>query len=146
MEDKFPENDPVLPKNGREKYDYVSGIAEIAKTMSKPIQLDVGHSEGTHCEYCGAFIKNLYLFSSNGVSEGPLPENFRGQITVGSECANVFAKYLDMPEQLVEQATKFFTQYKLLTKQAKVQPEARIAIKALESKIREMKLKAMGEH
>lgn len=142
----FPEHDPILPPGKREKYDYLTGIAEICKTMNKPVELNVGYSGfGTHCEYCGAFIKNLYMFVSNGVSEGPLHEDMRGQITVGSECAHVFGKYLDLPDYMLEQATKFFAQYKLLAKEAKVDPEAKIALKDLETKIKEMKLKAMGE-
>lgn len=122
------------------KYDYVEGLARIAQEMPKPANLDIDYArEGDNCEYCGAFIKNVYYFFSIEEAKAGKSDH---QIMVGSECAHILAKYLHFDENQLDQAIKYFEKYKELAKEAEVSIEGRVALKDLEQKIREMRERA----
>lgn len=115
------------------KYDYVKGLAELSQQFDKNetavYMKDFGALIG-NCDYCNAKLRYKYFFVN---------KSNKNEIGIGVCCAMTLSKYINMPEEFVKKAIKFFTYYQNLCRKTKTQPEAIIELKELDKYISKLK-------
>ncbi len=113
------------------KYEYVEGLAELALEFDKKnlkVYLEDFGAKIGNCDYCGAKLRYKIFFDDG-----------EKKIGIGACCATKLSKYLDVPEEYVQRAIKFFKKYIELCRRAEVEPEKMVEIWELERKIAEVK-------
>ncbi|RLE87257.1 MAG: hypothetical protein DRJ67_05280, partial [Thermoprotei archaeon] len=143
---------PKLPD-----YRHVAGLAEIAKRLREAGEVEYALCFLSHCtpsrcgvysdcpykctdrcQYCGTPIKILNIFY---VGDFLFP---KASIVVGSVCARHLSKYLDIPEERLEFALKYFRRaVELLEKAEEGDVGAAEALQRLVAEARERKVQFM---